>query len=99
MWGTVRRIESFGVFVGIDGTKLSGLLHISNTSRQRVGYPDVRVTEDVQLLSTLDCMDSEAFQAALTLPCTFQFLGDPILGLAPSSRRLELVRLTQEKAR
>lgn len=34
--GRVRRIESFGVFVGLQGTKHSGLLHISNISRQHV---------------------------------------------------------------
>lgn len=34
--GTVRRIEHFGVFVGINNTRVSGLLHISNVSRQHV---------------------------------------------------------------
>ena len=34
--GTVRRIEPFGVFVGINNTRVSGLLHISNLSRQHV---------------------------------------------------------------
>ncbi|KAI3434526.1 hypothetical protein D9Q98_002599 [Chlorella vulgaris] len=34
--GTVRRIEPFGVFVGINGTRVSGLLHISNVSRQHI---------------------------------------------------------------
>ena len=34
--GTVRRVEPFGVFVGIDGTRTSGLLHISNVSRQHI---------------------------------------------------------------
>lgn len=34
--GTVRRIEPFGVFVGIDNTRVSGLLHISNVSRQHI---------------------------------------------------------------
>lgn len=36
MWGEVRRIEEFGAFVGLDGTRISGLLHISNISRARV---------------------------------------------------------------
>ena len=36
MWGEVRRIEEFGCFVGLDGTRISGLLHISNISRARV---------------------------------------------------------------
>lgn len=37
--GTVRRVEAFGVFVGIDGSRESGLVHISNISRQRVPHP------------------------------------------------------------
>ena len=46
VWGTVRRVESYGVFVGIDGTRLSGLLHISCISRSHiesveVGAPDL----------------------------------------------------------
>lgn len=40
--GTVRRIEPFGVFVGINGTRVSGLLHISNVSRQHVETVQVR---------------------------------------------------------
>ena len=36
MWGEVRRIEEFGAFVGLDGTRISGLLHISNISRARI---------------------------------------------------------------
>ena len=41
--GVVRRIEPFGVFVGISGTRVSGLLHISNISRVRVDRPKVRI--------------------------------------------------------
>ena len=40
--GTVRRIEHFGVFVGINNTRVSGLLHISNVSRQHVDTVQVR---------------------------------------------------------
>ena len=36
MWGEVRRVEEFGAFVGLEGTRISGLLHISNISRARV---------------------------------------------------------------
>ncbi len=42
MWGTVRRVEPYGVFVGIDGTRLSGLLHISCISRSHIDNVDVR---------------------------------------------------------
>lgn len=42
MWGEVRRIEEFGAFVGLEGTRISGLLHISNISRARVESVDVR---------------------------------------------------------
>lgn len=41
MWGEVRRIEEFGAFIGLDGTRISGLLHISNISRSRVETVDV----------------------------------------------------------
>ncbi len=41
MWGTVRRVESYGVFVGIDGTRLSGLLHISCISRSHIESVEV----------------------------------------------------------
>jgi polyribonucleotide nucleotidyltransferase len=34
--GTVRRIEPFGVFMGISNTRVSGLLQISNVSRQHI---------------------------------------------------------------
>jgi len=40
--GVVRRIEPFGVFVGIKGTRVSGLLHVSNISRLHVDNPGVR---------------------------------------------------------
>ncbi|KAL3141011.1 hypothetical protein ABBQ32_005525 [Trebouxia sp. C0010 RCD-2024] len=40
MWGEVRRIEEFGAFVGLEGTRISGLLHISNISRARVESVD-----------------------------------------------------------
>lgn len=36
MWGEVRRVEEFGAFVGLEGTRISGLLHVSNISRSRV---------------------------------------------------------------
>ena len=41
--GTVRRIDTFGCFVGLDDMgKVSGLLHISNVSRVRVEKIEVR---------------------------------------------------------
>ena len=40
----MRRIEPFGVFVGIKGTRVSGLLHVSNISRLHVDNPEVRRT-------------------------------------------------------
>lgn len=40
VWGTVRRVEAFGAFVGIDDTHVSGLIHISNVSRSRVRRVD-----------------------------------------------------------
>ena len=40
--GTVRRIEPFGAFIGINNTRISGLLHISNVSRQHIDTVEVR---------------------------------------------------------
>lgn len=31
--GFVRRVDPFGVFIGIRGTRISGLLHVSNITR------------------------------------------------------------------
>lgn len=36
MSGKVRQVLSYGVFVSIDGTRISGLLHISNVSNKFV---------------------------------------------------------------
>ena len=44
MWGEVRRVEEFGAFVGLDGTRISGLLHVSNISRSRVESVAVSLT-------------------------------------------------------
>lgn len=38
--GTVRKITDFGAFVGIDNTKCSGLLHVSNISQMHVNRTD-----------------------------------------------------------
>lgn len=38
--GRVRKIEKFGVFVGIQGTKMSALLHVSNISGRHVDHPE-----------------------------------------------------------
>ena len=38
--GRVRKIERFGVFVGIQGTKMSALLHVSNISGRHVDHPE-----------------------------------------------------------
>ena len=39
--GYVRRLESFGAFIGIDGTSVSALLHISNISSIHVNQIEV----------------------------------------------------------
>lgn len=41
--GYVRRLESFGAFIGIDGTSISALLHISNISSVHVNQIEVGV--------------------------------------------------------
>lgn len=51
--GVVRRIEPFGVFVGIKGTRVSGLLHVSNISRLHVDNPGVRSLKLVGRRSTV----------------------------------------------
>ncbi len=44
MWGEVRRVEEFGAFIGLEGTRISGLLHVSNISRSRVESVSVSAT-------------------------------------------------------
>ena len=51
MWGEVRRIEEFGAFVGLEGTRISGLLHISNISRARVESVQVMPWPDLHELT------------------------------------------------
>ena len=41
LWGTVRSVRDFGVFIGLDNTRISGLLHVSNISRARVDSVEV----------------------------------------------------------
>jgi len=38
--GKIRKIEKFGAFVGIEGTRASALLHISNISGEHVDHPE-----------------------------------------------------------
>lgn len=38
--GRIRKIENFGVFVGIQGTRVSALLHVSNISKDHVNHPE-----------------------------------------------------------
>ena len=40
MTGSVRRIETYGAYVGIDGTTSSGLLHVSNLSGRYIETVD-----------------------------------------------------------
>ena len=42
MWGHVRRVEPFGLFIGLDKLRMSALLHISNMSRAHVADPEAR---------------------------------------------------------
>ena len=42
VWGHVRRVEPFGLFIGLDKLRMSALLHISNMSRAHVADPEVR---------------------------------------------------------
>ena len=39
VWCFVRRVESYGVLLGIEDTRISGLLHISAISRAHVENP------------------------------------------------------------
>jgi len=64
MWGEVRRVEEFGAFVGLEGTRISGLLHVSNISRSRVESVSVSVTA----VFSQDCLESSmhALESALS---------------------------------
>ena len=39
MWCFVRRVEAYGALLGIENTRISGLLHISAISRAHVESP------------------------------------------------------------
>lgn len=41
VWGTIRRVEPYGVFVGIENTRFSGLLHISSISQAHIESVEV----------------------------------------------------------
>ena len=47
VWGFVRRIESYGALIGLDNTRISGLLHISLVSRAHV--EDIYVSAPLHL--------------------------------------------------
>ncbi len=49
VWGSVRRIENFGLFLGLDNLKMSALLHISNMSRAHVQDANVRTPERLSM--------------------------------------------------
>ena len=69
MWGEVRRVEEFGAFVGLEGTRISGLLHVSNISRSRVESVAVSVTavcsQQHCLGFSMDAWGSPSFQVCL----------------------------------
>lgn len=52
VWCFVRRIESYGVLLGIENTRISGLLHISAISRAHVENPWVSAVQ----LARLSCL-------------------------------------------
>ena len=43
VWGTVRRVEPYGVFLGLEHTRFSGLLHISSISQAHIESVEVRL--------------------------------------------------------
>ena len=65
VWGFVRRIEPYGALIGLDNTRISGLLHISLVSRAHV--EDIHVSAPLHLpQGLLPCLLFLLVQALLT---------------------------------
>ena len=67
VWGHVRRVEPFGLFIGLDKLRMSALLHISNMSRAHVADPEVRACGG--LSATLRVSEGVMCNMALLMPC------------------------------
>ena len=80
MWGEVRRIEEFGAFIGLDGTRISGLLHISNISRARV--------ETVAVSSACIAVCKASVKVCRVRSAGFGLGGTRISGLLPISNMI-----------
>ena len=57
VWGRVRKMTSYGVFVAIDGTYESALLHIGNISWHRVEQCEDVFQEDERIRAVIIGMD------------------------------------------
>jgi len=66
VWGTVRRVEPFGLFVGLDGTKESALLHVSNISRVRTAAPGDVFAAGARVRALIVGMDAGAKRISLS---------------------------------
>lgn len=64
VWGTARRLTNYGVFMSLDNTFESALLHITNVSWNRV--PTI---ESVRASTRLPAVMSQAWAALLFLYC------------------------------
>ena len=65
VWGHVRRIEPYGALIGLDNTRISGLLHISLVSRAHV--EDIYVSAPLHLPQDFPLVCSLLMRSALLI--------------------------------
>lgn len=64
--GRIRKVENFGVFVGIQGTRMSALLHVSNISRQHVNHPEDVLAQGDQISAMIIGMNEDYSNISLS---------------------------------
>lgn len=74
--GRIRKIEKFGVFVGIQGTRMSALLHVSNISREHVDHPEDVLTQGEQIDAMIIGMDEDYSNISLSTAVLEEADGD-----------------------
>lgn len=74
--GRIRKVENFGVFVGIQGTRMSALLHVSNISRDHVDHPEDVLTQGEQISAMIIGMNEDYSNISLSTAVLEETDGD-----------------------
>lgn len=64
--GKVRKMEAFGAFVGIEGTRVSALLHISNISNRHVATAEDILHRGEEIKAVIIGMDEDYSNISLS---------------------------------